>query len=99
MQPNENTSNYETTRPISVHGTNTVLVEKDAKDRAVRTFIQGLITDAGFALGGILLTAADQIEWTENYWKGLAVLAGKTVILTALSYVGRKLKPPVGAAR
>ncbi|MDG4784367.1 hypothetical protein O7626_41135 [Micromonospora sp. WMMD1102] len=66
----------------------------DAKNRAFRTFWQGLLVDVGAVLAAVLVVALGDIQWTETYWIGVASLVGKTVITAVVSYVARKTVPP-----
>jgi hypothetical protein len=70
-------------------------VQADAKNRAWRTFAQGLLVDVGVAVVLVLVVAfSTEIEWTPTYWLALASTLGKTVLLSAVSYASRKLVPP-----
>lgn len=70
--------------------------EADARNRAARTFWIGLGTDIAIAL---IITVGPELigerfAFTADYWQTLAVLAAKTVITAAVSYVARKYLPP-----
>lgn len=68
----------------------------DARNRAFRTFVQGLLTDvlAAVVLAvGPALTGAD-FAWTRGYWAAVGLLAAKTAVQSVVSYVGRKVAPP-----
>lgn len=68
----------------------------DAKNRAWRTFVQGLGIDLAVALVlavGPELVGAD-FAWTRGYWTAVGLLAAKTVVHTVVSYVARKVVPP-----
>lgn len=69
-------------------------VEADARDRAWRTFVQGLAIDVSGALLVALMVPMTDIRWTREYWIGVGLLAGKTVIHSAVSYLYRKLVAP-----
>jgi hypothetical protein len=70
-------------------------VQADAKNRAWRTFAQGLLVDVAVAVVLVLVVAfGANIEWTPTYWLALASTLGKTVLLSAVSYASRKLVPP-----
>lgn len=74
----------------------TVSTEADAKNRALRTFVQGLGTDV---LGAVVLAvgpalAGADFAWTGEYWTAVGLLAAKTVVLSLVSYVSRKVAPP-----
>ena len=70
--------------------------EADARNRAWRTFLQGLLVDMVAALVltiGPALAGSD-FAWSREYWLTLAGLAAKSVVLSAVSYVARKVVPP-----
>jgi hypothetical protein len=66
----------------------------DAKARALRTFLQGLVFDAATALGVSLLWVTHDIQWTRTYWLGAGLMVGKSVVTAGLSYLARFLAPP-----
>lgn len=70
---------------------------RDARERAVRTLLWGLLVDVGTAVVLVLLTATKTIEWTSTYWLGLASLTAKSVIQALVAFAGRKLLVPVSA--
>lgn len=72
----------------------TIDAAADARQRAFRTFLQGLALDVGAALVAVLAVQLGAVEWTQAWWLGLAALAGKTVLTTVVSYVSRKVLPP-----
>ena len=62
---------------------------QDAKNRALRTFVQGLAIDLAVAVAGLVLTNIDQL--TDQAALGLfAVALVKTVLTTIASYVMRR---------
>lgn len=63
----------------------------DAKNRALRTFVQGLLIDA---LVAVCLVVVDALNQEEVDWRLLILTIAKTVLMTAASYVMRKLAPP-----
>ena len=72
-------------------------VTADAKNRAWRTFAQGLLVDVVAAIVlvvGPALTASD-FAWSKAYWLTVGGLLAKTVLTSVVSYVGRKVAPPV----
>ncbi len=75
-----------------------VIVE-DALSRGWRTFVQGLLVDLVVSVVTVLLVNIGTIEWTRNYWLGLAGLVGKSTIMAILSYLARMLLPPPGAVQ
>lgn len=68
----------------------------DAKNRAARTFWQGLLVDVVMAAAGALTIAlsAPELTWSKPYWIGVAVVVGKTVLQAVTSYVARRVKAP-----
>ncbi len=70
--------------------------EDDARNRALRTFVQGLGLDVAVALSVFLAASFTDIQWTREYWVALGLTAARTVLLAAVSYVARKVVPPAG---
>jgi len=70
------------------HGDNS---SADARNRALRTFLQGLVLDVLLAVALVVYTA---VSAGEVDWRLLAAALVRTVLQTAASYVMRKLKPP-----
>jgi len=69
--------------------------EADAKNRALRTFAQGLLIDVATVVIALLVTLLSaEVQWTREYWYGVAALVGKTALAAAVSYVARKVVPP-----
>lgn len=66
-------------------------VEADARNRALRTFVQGLALDLLLA---VALTVGEAVEATSVDWRLLGLAVVKTAVTTAASYVARKLAPP-----
>lgn len=81
---------------MSLNQQNNVPEKKDARDRAVRTFLWGLMIDVATAMVIILLPAFSNIEWTSTYWLALGSLLAKSVLVSIVSYFGRFLIKPVG---
>jgi hypothetical protein len=71
-------------------------VNVDARNRALRTFAQGLGIDVASAvlLGVGPALAGEHFAWTGPYWATVGLLAAKTAVQTAVSYAARKLVPP-----
>lgn len=67
---------------------------RDAMNRAVRTFLQGLWVDVSAALAVALAVGLTDVRWTKEYWIAFAVMLGKTVAIAVVSYAYRLLKPP-----
>jgi hypothetical protein len=68
----------------------------DARNRAWRTFIQGLGVDVALAVtGGVsLAVASPDFAWTRAYWLGVGLSLAKTTLTTITAYVMRKAAPP-----
>jgi hypothetical protein len=67
---------------------------RDARERAVRTFFQGLGIDVGVALLLVLATTFTDIDWTGAYWTTLGLLLAKTFLQSVVSNLVRRLVPP-----
>lgn len=80
-------------------GVNTVPVKKDALNRAVRTFFQGLLIDLTATVGVIIAMGAGDIHWTKEWWYGFFLLIGKTVVAGVVSYIARLMVKPKGAVQ
>ncbi len=62
----------------------------DARNRALRTFLQGLASDVLAAVILLVLPVFTNAQgWQDVDWKILGFLLAKTVVVTALSYVMR----------
>jgi hypothetical protein len=70
------------------------LVQADARNRAVRTFVQGAAIDIGAAACAVLTTQLGDVHWTRAWWALTGALVLKTVVQTAAAYVARKVVPP-----
>lgn len=70
------------------------VVSSDARNRAWRTFLQGLGIDVGVAITLILVAAFADIQWTSTYWATLGASLGRTILQTAVSYVFRIFVKP-----
>jgi hypothetical protein len=68
----------------------------DARNRAWRTFVQGLAVDILAALVlavGPALMQTDGLT-TRAYWSTMGALVLKTVVTAVVSYIARKVIPP-----
>jgi cytochrome c biogenesis protein CcdA len=76
---------------MSNHGSTETAVAA-ARSRAWRTFVQGLAVDVGIAVLLALapLLVGAEFAFTPEYWGALAVVAGKTAVATAVSYLVRR---------
>lgn len=64
----------------------------DARNRAVRTFVQGLATDVLVAVVLLLWPAISDAKSLDDFnWSILWFSLGKTVVITGISYVMRAL--------
>jgi hypothetical protein len=63
----------------------------DAKNRALRTFIQGLAVDLAVAVGLVVYNAFVKAnDWSQVDWDVLGFMLTKTGLVTAASYVMRR---------
>jgi len=70
--------------------TSPALLTADAKNRALRTFLVNLATDVAVALVLIIVAAFSRAtSWGDIQWGVLAFTLGKTLVVTAGSYVLR----------
>lgn len=70
----------------------------DARNRALRTFLQALSVDVGVAVALLLLpvfTSAD--SWGDFQWQVLGFLLFKTIGVSVLSFVMRRYLDKTGA--
>jgi hypothetical protein len=65
--------------------------EGDARNRALRTFLQGLAVDV---LLTVALVVYDATSSENVQWRLIPLLLAKSVLTSAASYVMRKVKPP-----
>jgi hypothetical protein len=72
-------------------------VQSDAKDRAWRTLIQGLLLDLSVAIVLVLAPAVSAVEWTSEYWTALGLLVAKSAVQSLVSYLMRTLVKPKAA--
>lgn len=66
----------------------------DARQRAWRTFLQGLAIDVAVAVSGVLGVALGDVHWSAAWWTMLGLLVAKTALQTAVSYLARHVSPP-----
>lgn len=69
-------------------------MRSDAKDRAWRTFLQGLGIDVSVSLVLFLYAATSDLQWTKAYWAVLGLAFAKTLIQSAVASLMRRLVPP-----
>ena len=66
-------------------------IERDARNRAARTFVQGLAIDVAVALALIVTTVLSSAQgWEDIEWSIVGFLVAKTIAVTAASYVMRR---------
>lgn len=70
------------------------LADADARSRAARTLLQGLILDVLAAVVLVLTPALTDVHWTRAYWAALGGLVVKSALQAALAWAMRKLVPP-----
>lgn len=62
----------------------------DARNRALRTFLQGLAADVAAAVVLLVLPVFTNAQgWQDIDWKVMGFLLAKTVVVTGLSYLMR----------
>jgi hypothetical protein len=66
----------------------------DALNRAVRTFLQGLVVTIAGSLVTALVTVSSGVQWTRAYWVGVGIAAGTSVVTGVASYIARYIAPP-----
>jgi hypothetical protein len=71
-----------------------VSVKRDARIRATRSFMWGMLIDVCIAVVLVLSTAISTLEWTREYWVALGLSAAKSVLQAAVTYVARRVVPP-----
>lgn len=68
----------------------TTLVQTDARNRAVRSLLQGLAFDVAAAIVLVLFTAFSAAEsWSQLEWTIIAFSVAKSAAISALSYLMR----------
>lgn len=83
---------------MSTDGTTTpqVLIEADAKNRAWRTFLQGLGVDVVVAIAAaVLLWLPDADVSSGEAWGAIGLVLAKTLIQTVAAYVMRLKVTPI----
>jgi hypothetical protein len=63
--------------------------------RAVATFLQGLVADVLLAVSGALSLLLADVHPTKAWAVAAGVTLGKTALTAAVTYVHRRLRPPV----
>ena len=72
-------------------------VSADARNRALRTFVQGLAVDVLVALALVVTTVLGSAQgWEDLGCASVGFLVAKTVAVTAASYVRRRFRDGSG---
>lgn len=74
--------------------TSAAVAAADARQRSVRTVLQGFAIDVSVAVVLVLAVAVTDIRWTRAYWLALGLSLARTVIQAAVAYAMRMLVPP-----
>ena len=70
--------------------TNNDLLKADARNRTLRTFVQGLAIDVGVALAIILYNVFDNSNsWSAMDWAAIGFSLARTFVQSAAAYVMR----------
>ena len=69
-------------------------VKADAKNRAVRSYLQGLGVAVLFAALPIAQASLGDIHWSVAWWIALGNAVASPALLAGASYVMRHLSPP-----
>jgi hypothetical protein len=66
----------------------------DARNRALRTLLWGLLTDVGVAVLLYLLPIFGTMstDWSTLDWRVIGISLAKTVVMAALSFLARRFK-------
>lgn len=74
--------------------TNDVSTNRDARNRAVRVFVYGLLTDVGLAVLLFLLPifGSATTDWSSLDWRLIGLSLVKTIVMATLSFLARRFK-------
>lgn len=68
---------------------------RDAANRAIRTFIQGMwVTVVGAAATALTAAMSGGIRWTKEYWYGVSLAVAGSVAMAITAYIYRLAVPP-----
>lgn len=67
---------------------------QDATQRAIRTWVAGIIATFLTLAGPGLLAAFGAIRWTGDYWTAVGTMAFGAFLVAAITYAMRHLVPP-----
>lgn len=70
----------------------------DARNRAWRTLVQSLLVDVGAAVILAVTPLLADIKFEKGYWVAIALLAARSAITAAVSWVARKVVPPAAGS-
>jgi hypothetical protein len=76
-----------------------VAARADARNRAWRSFLQGLLIDLGVAVLPLIYDAVSGWDgaFSRTYWTAVVISVAKTIGVTVISYVMRRTVPPPNA--
>jgi hypothetical protein len=66
----------------------------DARQRAIRSYLGGLLVAVLAAVLPILQAAAGDIEWSSAWWLALLNAVASPALYAVVAYVGRHVAPP-----
>lgn len=66
----------------------------DAKDRSLRTFLQGVLSIIVIGIATAIVNATGTIEWSLDYWSTIGTGAATVILTSIASYVMRYVDPP-----
>lgn len=66
----------------------------DARNRAFRTFVQGLGIDVLIAVLLVLVPAVAGLEWSVAWWAALGLAAARSALGAGVAYLARMFVPP-----
>ncbi|PWR05177.1 hypothetical protein DKT68_28270 [Micromonospora acroterricola] len=83
---------------MTITPTTPLPAKADARNRAIRTFVQGLITDVLIAVLPVLYEAVSDWDgaFTSEYWTVVGISVLKTLAIAVVSYVMRLQRTPPG---
>ena len=67
---------------------------QDARNRAMRHFIVGLLASMAVAALPIVQASLGDIQWSAAWWQALGYAAAAPAIGAAITYIGRYTHPP-----
>ena len=67
----------------------------DARQRAIRSYVGGLLVAVLAAVVPIVQAALGDVQWSSAWWLALLNAVLSPALYAVVAYVGRPLKPPV----